>query len=246
MVHVEMSPEAIATQKPYLDLGLTEAEYDRFAELIGHQPNDTEIGLASGMWSEHCAYKYSKPVLRQFWTKNERVLMGPGEGAGVIDIGEGKAVVFKAESHNHPSAVEPYEGAATGVGGIIRDIFSIGAKPVAMLDSLAFGDIEQPHTQHLVDRIVAGIGGYGNAIGIPTVGGETNFDGSYTRNPLVNAMCVGIMDKDQIQKGKAAGVGNALIYVGAKTGRDGINGASFASGDFYDEEAADRSAGSTG
>lgn len=242
MVHVEMSPEAIATQKPYLDLGLTEAEYDRFAELIGHQPNDTEIGLASGMWSEHCAYKYSKPVLRQFWTKNERVLMGPGEGAGVIDIGEGKAVVFKAESHNHPSAVEPYEGAATGVGGIIRDIFSIGAKPVAMLDSLAFGDIEQPHTQHLVDRIVAGIGGYGNAIGIPTVGGETNFDGSYTRNPLVNAMCVGIMDKDQIQKGKAAGVGNALIYVGAKTGRDGINGASFASGDFYDEEAADRSA----
>lgn len=242
MVHVEMSPEAIATQKPYLDLGLTEAEYDRFAELIGHQPNDTEIGLASGMWSEHCAYKYSKPVLRQFWTKNERVLMGPGEGAGVIDIGEGKAVVFKAESHNHPSAVEPYEGAATGVGGIIRDIFSIGAKPVAMLDSLAFGDIEQPHTQHLVDRIVAGIGGYGNAIGIPTVGGETNFDGSYTRNPLVNAMCVGIMDKDQIQKGKAAGVGNALIYVGAKTGRDGINGASFASGDFSDEEAADRSA----
>ncbi len=242
VAHVEMSPMAIAEKKSYLDLGLTEPEYERFAELIGHQPNDTEIGLASGMWSEHCAYKYSKPILRQFWTKNERVLMGPGEGAGVIDIGEGKAVVFKAESHNHPSAVEPYEGAATGVGGIIRDIFSIGAKPVAMLDSLAFGDLNQPHTQHLVDRIVAGIGGYGNAIGIPTVGGETNFDGSYTRNPLVNAMCVGIMDKDQIQKGKAAGVGNALIYVGAKTGRDGINGASFASSEFSDDEAADRSA----
>lgn len=242
VTHVEMSPEAIAEKKPYLALGLTEDEYHRFAELIGHQPNDTEIGLASGMWSEHCAYKYSKPILRQFWTKNDRVLMGPGEGAGVIDIGEGKAVVFKAESHNHPSAVEPYEGAATGVGGIIRDIFSIGAKPVAMLDSLAFGDLNLPHTQHLVDRIVAGIGGYGNAIGIPTVGGETNFDHTYARNPLVNAMCVGIMDKDQIQKGKAAGVGNALIYVGAKTGRDGINGASFASGDFSDEEAADRSA----
>ena len=134
VTHVEMSPEAIAEKKPYLALGLTEDEYHRFAELIGHQPNDTEIGLASGMWSEHCAYKYSKPILRQFWTKNDRVLMGPGEGAGVIDIGEGKAVVFKAESHNHPSAVEPYEGAATGVGGIIRDIFSIGAKPVAMLD----------------------------------------------------------------------------------------------------------------
>ncbi|WP_155287615.1 phosphoribosylformylglycinamidine synthase subunit PurL [Lacticaseibacillus zhaodongensis] len=242
MQRVEMSPRDIAIKKPYLDWGLSVCEYDRFRTKLGRLPNYTEIGLASGMWSEHCAYKYSKPVLRQFWSKNERVLMGPGEGAGVIDIGEGKAVVFKAESHNHPSAVEPYEGAATGVGGIIRDIFSIGAEPVAMLDSLAFGELTEPHTRHLLDQIVAGIGGYGNSIGIPTIGGETNFDPSYARNPLVNAMCVGVMDKDLIQKGRASGVGNAIIYVGAKTGRDGINGASFASGDFSDAEQADRAA----
>ncbi|WP_125702826.1 phosphoribosylformylglycinamidine synthase subunit PurL [Lacticaseibacillus daqingensis] len=242
MLQTEMSPETIRVKKPYLDWGLTEAEYDRYAELLGRLPNYTEIGLASGMWSEHCAYKFSKPVLKGFWTKNDRVLMGPGEGAGVIDIGEGKAVVFKAESHNHPSAVEPYEGAATGVGGIIRDIFSIGAKPIAVLDSLAFGSPTDPRTKQLIDQVVAGIGGYGNAIGIPTVGGEIRFADSYAKNPLVNAMCVGVMDKAKIQKGKAAGVGNALIYVGAKTGRDGINGASFASAEFSDEAAADRSA----
>nr|WP_218841946.1 phosphoribosylformylglycinamidine synthase subunit PurL [Lacticaseibacillus absianus] len=237
-----MSPETIRTVKPYLAWGLTEAEYDRYAALLGRLPTYTEIGLASGMWSEHCAYKFSKPVLKTFWTKNDRVLMGPGEGAGVIDIGEGKAVVFKAESHNHPSAVEPYEGAATGVGGIIRDIFSIGAKPIAVLDSLAFGSPQDPRTKQLIDQVVAGIGGYGNAIGIPTVGGEIKFAASYAKNPLVNAMCVGVMDKAKIQKGKAAGVGNALIYVGAKTGRDGINGASFASAEFSDEAEADRSA----
>ena len=242
MPRVELSPKDIAIKKPYLDWGLTEYEYDRFRTKLGRLPNYTEIGLASGMWSEHCAYKYSKPVLKQFWTKNERVLMGPGEGAGVIDIGSGKAVVFKAESHNHPSAVEPYEGAATGVGGIIRDIFSIGAEPVALLDSLAFGELDEAHTQHLLDQIVAGIGGYGNAIGIPTIGGETNFDPTYARNPLVNAMCIGVMDKDAIQRGRAAGVGNAIIYVGAKTGRDGINGASFASAEFSDAEQADRAA----
>lgn len=242
MQRVELSPKDIAVKKPYLDWGLTEYEYDRFRTKLGRLPNYTEIGLASGMWSEHCAYKYSKPVLKQFWTKNERVLMGPGEGAGVIDIGSGKAVVFKAESHNHPSAVEPYEGAATGVGGIIRDIFSIGAEPIALLDSLAFGELDEAHTQHLLDQIVAGIGGYGNSIGIPTIGGETNFDSTYARNPLVNAMCIGVMDKDAIQRGRAAGVGNAIIYVGAKTGRDGINGASFASAEFSDEEQADRAA----
>lgn len=242
MPRTELSPEAIKTDKPYLDWGLTEAEYDRYAEKLGRLPNYTEIGLASGMWSEHCAYKYSKPVLKTFWTKNDRVLMGPGEGAGVIDIGNGKAVVFKAESHNHPSAVEPYEGAATGVGGIIRDIFSIGAEPVALLDSLAFGELNDAHTQHLLDQVVAGIGGYGNSIGIPTIGGETNFDPTYARNPLVNAMCIGVMDKAQIQRGRAAGVGNAIIYVGAKTGRDGINGASFASAEFSDAEQADRAA----
>ncbi|WP_262314883.1 phosphoribosylformylglycinamidine synthase subunit PurL [Lacticaseibacillus parakribbianus] len=237
-----LSPEAVQEQKPYLQWGLTEAEYDRYAALLGRLPTYTEIGLASGMWSEHCAYKYSKPVLKTFWTHNDRVLMGPGEGAGVIDIGEGKAVVFKAESHNHPSAVEPYEGAATGVGGIIRDIFSIGAKPIAVLDALAFGDPQDPHQKQLIDGVVAGIGDYGNAIGIPNLGGEVRFSAAYTKNPLVNAMCVGVMDKAKIQKGKAAGVGNALIYVGAKTGRDGINGASFASAEFSAEEAADRSA----
>lgn len=241
-MQTEPTPTVIKTAKPYLEWGLTESEYDRFAEKLGRLPNYTEIGLASGMWSEHCAYKYSKPVLKTFWAKNDRVLMGPGEGAGVIAIGEGKAVVFKAESHNHPSAVEPYQGAATGVGGIIRDIFSIGAKPVAILDALAFGYPKDAHTKQLIDQVVAGIGDYGNAIGIPTVGGETRFAPTYQNNPLVNAMCVGVMDESAIQRGKAAGAGNALIYVGAKTGRDGINGASFASGDFSTAEDANRSA----
>lgn len=242
MLQTELSPAQIKTGKPYRQWGLTDAEYDRFAEKLGRLPNLTEIGLASGMWSEHCAYKYSKPVLKTFWTKNDRVLMGPGEGAGVIAIGEGKAVVFKAESHNHPSAVEPYQGAATGVGGIIRDIFSIGAKPVAILDSLAFGYPDNAHTKQLIDQVVAGIGDYGNAIGIPTVGGETKFAPTYAQNPLVNAMCVGVMDESAIQRGKAAGTGNSLLYVGAKTGRDGINGASFASAEFSTEEEANRSA----
>ncbi|MHA3065038.1 phosphoribosylformylglycinamidine synthase subunit PurL [Lacticaseibacillus saniviri] len=241
-MRVALAPEAIREQRPYLDWGVSEDEYQRVVSLLDRLPNYTEIGLVSGMWSEHCAYKYSKPVLKQFWTHNDRVLMGPGEGAGVIRIGNGKAVVFKAESHNHPSAVEPYEGAATGVGGIIRDIFSMGAEPVALLDSLAFGNLDQPHTQHLVDQVVAGIGGYGNAIGIPTIGGETNFDDVYTNNPLVNAMCIGVMDEADIQRGRAAGVGNAIIYVGAKTGRDGINGASFASAEFSDDAPADRAA----
>lgn len=235
------TPEQIKRERLYEPLGLTTAEYDRFAELLGRLPNYTEMGLQSGMWSEHCSYKYSKPILKTFWTHNERVVMGPGEGAGVIDIGDGMAVVFKAESHNHPSAVEPYEGAATGVGGIIRDIFSIGAKPVASLDSLAFGSDFTPHNQQLIDQVVAGIGGYGNSIGIPTIGGEVQFDASYQQNPLVNAMCVGVMAKSALQKGAAAGAGNAIIYVGAMTGRDGINGASFASSEFTDE-AADRSA----
>lgn len=242
MLQTELTPKQIRDQQPYLQLGLTEAEYNLFAERLGRLPNYTEMGLQSGMWSEHCSYKYSKPILKTFWTKNDRVLMGPGEGAGVIRIGEGKAVVFKAESHNHPSAVEPYEGAATGIGGIIRDIFSIGAKPVASLDALAFGDEFDAHNKNLIDQVVAGIGGYGNAIGIPTVAGEVQFDPGYQKNPLVNAMTVGVMDEKDIQKGKAAGVGNAIIYVGAKTGRDGINGASFASAEFSDAEDADRSA----
>ncbi len=184
MLQTELTPEQIRDQKPYLQLGLTEAEYNLFAERLGRLPNYTEMGLQSGMWSEHCSYKYSKPILKTFWTKNDRVLMGPGEGAGVIRIGEGKAVVFKAESHNHPSAVEPYEGAATGIGGIIRDIFSIGAKPVASLDALAFGDEFDAHNKNLIDQVVAGIGGYGNAIGIPTVAGEVQFDPGYQKKSV--------------------------------------------------------------
>ncbi|KRN31551.1 phosphoribosylformylglycinamidine synthase II [Liquorilactobacillus mali] len=242
-VKVEMSPVEIKNKKPYLEWGLTEKEYDFISEkLLGRLPNYTETGLFSVMWSEHCSYKKSKPVLREFPNRNERVLQGPGEGAGIVDIGDNQAVVFKAESHNHPSAVEPYEGAATGVGGIIRDIFSMGARPIAMLDSLHFGEIDNAHTRYLINEVVAGIGGYGNCMGIPTVGGETTFDECYSGNPLVNAMCVGIMDQKDMQKGQAKGVGNAVMYVGAKTGRDGIHGATFASADFADDRETQRSA----
>jgi phosphoribosylformylglycinamidine synthase len=194
------------------------------------------------MWSEHCSYKNSKPVLRKFPTSGPQVLQGPGEGAGIVDIGDGQAVVFKAESHNHPSAVEPYEGAATGVGGIIRDIFSMGARPIAILDSLRFGELDNERTKYLLEEVVAGISGYGNCIGIPTVGGEVQFDACYEGNPLVNAMCVGLIDHKDIQKGQAKGVGNAIMYVGAKTGRDGIHGATFASEEFVEGEEQQRSA----
>ncbi|MFC6200898.1 phosphoribosylformylglycinamidine synthase subunit PurL [Lactiplantibacillus nangangensis] len=239
----ELTPEALRDSKAYQEWGLTDAEYQLIADdVLGRLPNYTEAGLFSGMWSEHCSYKNSKPVLKKFWTQGEQVLEGPGEGAGIIDIGDGQAVVFKAESHNHPSAVEPYEGAATGVGGIIRDIFSMGARPIALLDSLRFGEPTDTHTKYLIEQVVAGIGGYGNCIGIPTIGGDTVFDASYQKNPLVNAMCVGILNQADIQKGQATGIGNAVIYVGAKTGRDGINGASFASAEFNDAKASQRSA----
>ncbi|WP_442918878.1 phosphoribosylformylglycinamidine synthase subunit PurL [Ligilactobacillus sp.] len=239
----EMSPEEIKEKKPYLDWSLTEREYDFICEKLLHRlPNYTETGLFSVMWSEHCSYKKSKPVLRLFPNRNERVLQGPGEGAGIIDIGDNQAVVFKAESHNHPSAVEPYEGAATGVGGILRDIFSMGARPIASLDSLHFGEIDRPRTKYLINEVVAGIGGYGNCMGIPTIAGEMTFDECYTGNCLVNAMSVGLMDQADMQKGRASGVGNAVIYVGAKTGRDGIHGATFASADFDDEKETQRSA----
>ena len=239
----EMTPQEIKEQKPYLEWGLTEKEYNYIAEkLLGRLPNYTETGLFAVMWSEHCSYKKSKPVLRLFPNKNERVLQGPGEGAGIVDIGDGQAVVFKAESHNHPSAVEPYEGAATGVGGILRDIFSMGARPIASLDSLHFGEIDRPRTKYLINEVVAGIGGYGNCMGIPTVAGEMTFDQCYTGNPLVNAMSVGLMDQKDMQKGRASGVGNAVMYVGAKTGRDGIHGATFASADFADDKETQRSA----
>lgn len=238
-----LTPEQIKEQKPYLDWSLSEREYDYISEkLLGRLPNFTETGLFSAMWSEHCSYKKSKPVLRLFPNQNDRVLQGPGEGAGVVDIDDGQAVVFKAESHNHPSTVEPYQGAATGVGGILRDIFSMGARTIASLDSLHFGELDDPKMQMKVAGTVKGIGDYGNCMGIPTVAGETTFDPCYSGNLLVNAMSVGLMDQKDIQKGKAAGIGNAVMYVGAKTGRDGIHGATFASADFSDENATQRSA----
>lgn len=238
-----LTPEQIKEQKPYLDWSLSEREYNYIADkLLGRLPNFTETGLFSAMWSEHCSYKKSKPVLRLFPNKNDRVLQGPGEGAGVVDIDDGQAVVFKAESHNHPSTVEPYQGAATGVGGILRDIFSMGARPIASLDSLHFGELDDPRMKMKVAGTVKGIGDYGNCMGIPTVAGETTFDPCYSGNLLVNAMSVGLMDQKDIQSGTAAGVGNAVMYVGAKTGRDGIHGATFASADFSDENATQRSA----
>ena len=238
----EPTAEEIKKKRIYAEWGLTDEEYRMIEEdILGRMPNYTETGLFSVMWSEHCSYKNSKPVLRKFPTSGPHVLQGPGEGAGIVDIGDGLAVVFKAESHNHPSAVEPYEGAATGVGGIIRDIFSMGARPIALLDSLRFGELDNPRTKYLLEEVVAGIGGYGNCIGIPTVGGEIAFDPCYEGNPLVNAMCVGLIEHKHIQKGQAAGVGNSIMYVGAKTGRDGIHGATFASEEFNQEEEQQRS-----
>lgn len=238
-----MTPEEIKEKKPYLDWSLTEAEYDYIrTRLLGRLPNYTETGLFSAMWSEHCSYKKSKPVLRLFPNKNERVLQGPGEGAGVVDIDDGQAVVFKAESHNHPTTVEPYQGAATSVGGILRDIFSMGARPIASLDSLHFGELDNSTTRMKVTNTVRGIGDYGNCMGIPTIAGETTFDPCYQGNILCNAMSVGLMDQKDIQQGRAAGIGNAVMYVGAKTGRDGIHGATFASADFNDENMTQRSA----
>ncbi|MFC6170770.1 phosphoribosylformylglycinamidine synthase subunit PurL [Loigolactobacillus jiayinensis] len=239
---IEQTATAIKTSALYEKWGLTTAEYEQIQQLIGRLPNFTETGLFAAMWSEHCAYKSSKPLLKQFPTSGQRILQGPGEGAGIIDIGDGQAVVFKAESHNHPTAVEPYQGAATGVGGIIRDIFSMGAQPIAMLDSLRFGELTDAHTRFLLKETVAGIAGYGNCIGIPTVGGELAFDNAYTANPVMNAMCVGLLDTSMQQKGQAAGAGNLIYYVGAKTGRDGIQGAIFASAEFNDAVEADRSA----
>lgn len=238
----EPTAEQIADQKIYQQFGVSDYEYELICGFLGRKPNYTEIGVFSVMWSEHCAYKNSKPVLRKFPVDGPRVLMGPGEGAGIVDIGDNQAVVFKIESHNHPSAVEPYQGAATGVGGIIRDIFSMGARPVALLNSLRFGKLENPRVKYLFEHVVAGIAGYGNCIGIPTVAGEVMFDESYEGNPLVNAMCVGLIDHDKIQRGVAKGVGNPVFYVGPATGRDGIHGATFASVELTEESQEQRTA----
>src|SRR5881296_2241989 len=220
--------------------GLTREEYDRIVGFLGREPNLTELGIFSVMWSEHCSYKSSRVHLKTLPTKGPQVLQGPGENAGAVDIGDGLAAVFKIESHNHPSFIEPYQGAATGVGGIIRDIFTMGARPIALLNSLRFGALDdRPDTRRLLEGVVAGIAGYGNSIGIPTVGGEIAFEPSYAGNPLVNVFCLGVARHSDIIKGVASGVGNAVYYVGAKTGRDGIHGATMASAEF-DEKSAEK------
>ncbi len=214
---------------------LSREEYQRIVELIGRAPNWVELGVFSAMWSEHCSYKSSKPHLMTLPTQGPRVIQGPGENAGVVDIGDGQAVVFKIESHNHPSFIEPYQGAATGVGGILRDIFTMGARPIALLNSLRFGEITHPKTRYLLNGVVSGIAGYGNCIGVPTVGGEIYFDECYNGNILVNVFSLGLVKADRIFLGNASGVGNPVIYVGSKTGRDGIHGASMASAEFDDK-----------
>jgi phosphoribosylformylglycinamidine synthase subunit PurL len=222
--------------------GLTLAEYERIVRALGREPTETEIGIFSVMWSEHCSYKSSRIHLRKLPTRGPRVLQGPGENAGAVEIGDGLAAVFKIESHNHPSFIEPYQGAATGVGGIIRDIFTMGARPIALMNSLRFGPMDGPEgarTRRLVQGVVAGIAGYGNSIGIPTIGGEIVFEAPYAGNPLVNVLCLGIAKTDALVKGRATGVGNPVYYVGAKTGRDGIHGATMASAEF-DEKTAEK------
>ena len=212
--------------------GLTQEEYRHIVEVLGREPNITELGIFSVMWSEHCSYKSSRIHLKELPTEGPRVLQGPGENAGVVDIGEGLAIAFKMESHNHPSFIEPYQGAATGVGGILRDVFTMGARPIANMNSLRFGDPDHPRTPYLVKGVVGGIAGYGNTMGIPTVGGEVFFDNCYNGNILVNAFTMGLLDASRIYRAKASGVGNPVIYVGSKTGRDGIHGATMASDQF--------------
>src|SRR6266567_782127 len=231
---IRVTPEIAAEH------GLTAEEYARVKQILGRTPNITELGIFSVMWSEHCSYKSSKVWLQTLPTAGPRVICGPGENAGVVDIGDGDAVVFKIESHNHPSFIEPYQGAATGVGGILRDVFTMGARPIAILDSLRFGSPDHPRTRHLVSGVVSGIGGYGNCVGVPIVGGECEFHPSYDGNILVNAMCVGLARTDRIFYSAAAGPGNLVVYVGAKTGRDGIHGATMASAEFGADAAAKR------
>jgi len=220
---VRITPELVREH------GLTGAEYGRIQEIVGREPTLCELGIFSALWSEHCSYKHSKPVLQTLPTRGPQVLQGPGENAGVVRIGGGWAVAFKMESHNHPSAVEPYQGAATGVGGILRDIFTMGARPIALLDSLRFGSLDTPRQRYLFGGVVKGIGDYGNCVGVPTVAGDVAFEPAYEGNPLVNAMCVGLLREEELIRAAAAGPGNPLVYIGAKTGRDGIHGAAFAS-----------------
>ncbi len=231
---VEITPALVE------DHGLSVEEYSRIREVLGREASYTELGLFSALWSEHCGYKNSKPLLRRFPTEAPWVLQGPGENAGVIDIGDGFAVAFKIESHNHPSAVEPYQGAATGVGGILRDVFTMGARPIAVLDALRFGPLTSPRVRYLFAGVVKGVGDYGNCVGIPNIGGETWFDESYEGNPLVNAMAIGLMKTEELMRGFASGPGNPILAVGARTGRDGIHGATFASEELSEETEAKR------
>jgi phosphoribosylformylglycinamidine synthase len=234
------SPKSPITPEVIKAHGLTEDEYRQVLDIMGREPNVTELGIFSVMWSEHCSYKSSKKWLKTLPTTAPWVICGPGENAGVIDIGDGQTAIFKMESHNHPSFIEPYQGAATGVGGILRDVFTMGARPIANLNALRFGDPSHPKTRHLVSGVVAGIGGYGNCVGVPTVGGETNFHASYNGNILVNAMTVGLAQADRIFYSAAAGVGNPVVYVGSKTGRDGIHGATMASAEFSEDSEEKR------
>src|SRR5699024_8395344 len=234
----KMDPAQIEREKEYRNMGLSDEEYDRIKEIMKRRPNYTETGIFSVMWSEHCSYKTSKPLLKKFPTKAPQVLVGPGEGAGVVDIGDNQAVVFKMESHNSPTKINPFEGAATGIGGILRDVFSMGARPIAAINSLRFGPLHSDRTKYLFQEAVRGIAHYGNVVGVPTVGGEAKFDASYEDSPLVNAMVVGLLDHDEVQKGIASGVGNTVIYAGAPTGRDGIHGATHSSDDKDAEDAS--------
>ena len=220
-----MTPSDTAPAK-HRELGLTDHEFELITEQLGRDPNDVELAMFSLLWSEHCAYKHSRKLLRRLPTEGPRVVMGPGENAGAVDVGSGYSVAFKVESHNHPSAVEPFQGAATGVGGILRDVFALGARPIAVLDSLRFGELESERSRYLFDHVVAGIGHYGNSIGVPTVGGEVYFEAPYEQNCLVNAMCVGLARTEDMVRSAAAGVGNVVVLMGASTGRDGIGGAS--------------------
>ncbi|AOX01549.1 phosphoribosylformylglycinamidine synthase II [Moorena producens PAL-8-15-08-1] len=230
------SPEEIAAE------GLTPSEYEEIVQRLGRHPNKAELGMFGVMWSEHCCYKNSRPLLKQFPTEGKRILVGPGENAGVVDLGDGLQLAFKIESHNHPSAVEPFQGAATGVGGILRDIFTMGARPIAVLNSLRFGTLDNANTRRLFNGVVAGISHYGNCVGVPTVGGEVYFDRAYTGNPLVNVMALGLMETPEIVTSGASGVGNPVLYVGSTTGRDGMGGASFASAELTDQSLDDRPA----
>ncbi|HEU4639052.1 MAG TPA: phosphoribosylformylglycinamidine synthase subunit PurL, partial [Candidatus Binatia bacterium] len=236
MVDHSVSKQPQVTAELVVSHGITPDEYQKIIQILAREPNYTELGVFSVMWSEHCSYKSSRQYLKSLPTEGPHVLQGPGENAGVVDIGDGLAVAFKMESHNHPSFIEPYQGAATGVGGILRDIFTMGARPIASLNSLRFGRIDHPRTRYLVSGVVAGIGGYGNCIGVPTVGGEVYFDECYDANIVVNAFTLGIAKKKRIHTGVAKGFGNPVMYVGSKTGRDGIHGATMASESFSEEK----------